>query len=343
MRNALALHAGLALLAACADTPPATGAKRAAWHDVLQNMQPTFLSVWGTSSKDVFVVGGSRGNGGPSAMMHYDGQVWKDLVPGGTDTFWWVDGTSSHDVWAVGENGRITHWDGASFTEHVSGTTATLYGVWSASPGDAWAVGGTPEGGSTKPNDVILHFDGQTWAPSLPAQAFGRAFFKVWGTGPDNLYVVGEAGTIWHRTATGWLLESQAGIATGTLTTVTGCSAHEIYAVGGRNVLRSDGSTWTRDTVSAALTNEANGVACASPGNAVIVGFGGLKMRNVSGQWSDDLAAPPYADLHAAWADESGAYWAVGGDFVTAPRAGAARGGVVGHYGDTAPSARIAH
>jgi hypothetical protein len=314
-------------------TPPA-------WHVVLHDLTPTLLCVWGTAHDDVFAVGGPRGNGTPAAVLHYDGSAWKDLGPGGTDTFWWAYGTASHDVWAVGENGRITHWDGTRFTDHSWHTTATLYGVWANAPNDVWAVGGTPLGGMSKPNDVLLHFDGTMWSPSPLPQALGRTFFKVWGTpagGAYTLYVVGEAGTIWHRVGTTWALEANnPPLATGNLTTVSGCSDTEVYAVGGNDVLVSNGKTWTRANVM--LESGVNGVACASPGNVAIVGFGGLKQRLVSGQWVTDFAVEPHEDLHGTWADPAGGFWAAGGNFVSDPVAGAGRAGVVGYYGSDAPS-----
>jgi hypothetical protein len=323
----------------CACTAPLAPAAAAKWHTVLQGQQPVLLCVWGTASSDVFAVGGPRGNGTPSAALHYDGRAWKDLAPGGTETFWWAHGTSDADVWIVGEGGRIAHWDGAAFQEYVSGTTATLYGVWAAAPRDVWAVGGSPGAGGSQPNDIVLHFDGASWAVSPPPQTFGRAYFKVWGTAPDNVYVVGESGTIWHRTGSGWTLESNP--ATGNLTTVAGCGPSEVYAVGGRDVLRSDGVTWTRMEATDLLTNDVNGVSCGSPGNVVIVGFGGLKQRLVGGAWQDDFGTQPYSDLHSAWADPTGAYWAAGGDFITDPKAGAARLGVVAYYGAATPSSAM--
>jgi hypothetical protein len=326
------------VLAGCSSPSPAGPA---AWHVVLEKLTPTLLCVWGTGPNDVFAVGGPRGNGTPSSVLHYDGHGWRDLSPGGTETFWWAHGTSDKDVWVVGEAGRITHWDGATFTGHASGTTATLYGVWAAAPDDVWAVGGTPGGATSQPNDVVLHFDGARWTPSPLPQALGRAFFKVWGTASDNLYVVGEFGAIWHRRGVTWTLESQPPIAKGSLTTVAGCSPSEVYAVGGRDVLRWDGTAWTRLDVSMSLTNDVNGVSCASPGNVVIVGFGGLKQRLVRGQWQSDFGAEPYSDLHGAWADPTGAYWAAGGDFITDPRPGAARDGVVGYYGRMVPSGAV--
>ncbi len=338
-KNPLSWRLGVlaaSLSVACSGTPTKTPGPPA-WHVVLANQPPTLLSVWGAAADDVLAVGGPLGNGSPSAVLHYDGNAWTDLRPGGTETFWWAHGTSRTDAWIVGEKGRILHWDGQTVTEGASRpTSATLFGVWAAAPDDAWAVGGTPGGGSSAPNDVVLHYDGTSWTASPPPQALGRAFFKVWGSARDDLYVVGEAGTVWHRKGAVWALESSPPIATGTLLTVNGCGPGEVYAVGGRDVLRSDGRTWTR--VDVQLDNDVNGVSCAAPGQVVLVGSAGLKERLVAGQWQDDFALEPHTDLHGAWADPTGAYWAAGGDFSSGPRAGASRGGTLVYYGVVAPS-----
>ncbi len=343
MRGALVV---LALASCGAPGGSAPDAQPPSWHVVLHDLTPTLLCAWGMAADDVFAVGGPLGNGTPSAALHYDGTAWKDLAPGGTETFWWAHGTSGKDVWAVGEHGRITHWNGSAFTEHTSGTTATLYGVWANGPADVWAVGGTPEGGTSQPNDVLLHFDGTSWSPSPLPQKLGRAFFKIWGTpsaGDTTLYIVGEFGTIWHRPSGGaWALEANnPPLSSGNLTTVSGCSDREVYAVGTEDVLVSDGKTWTKSAV--ALENEVNGVACASPGNVVIVGYAGLKQRLVGGVWVTDFASDPHQDLHGAWADPGGGYWAAGGDFASKPAAGASRVGVAGYYGSAVPSSTLAH
>jgi hypothetical protein len=329
-----------ALLVGCSG--PQAPAPAPGWHVVLSGLQATLLCAWGTAPDNVFTVGGPLGNGTPSVMLHYDGAAWTDLAPGGTETFWWTNGTSPTDVWAVGEHGRIVHFDGAKLTEQASGTTATLYGVWAASPSDVWAVGGTPGAGSGAPNDVALHFDGTGWTAASPPQLLGLAFFKVWGSGPDDVYVVGEGGTVWHRRGTQWTLESSPPVAQGTLLTVNGCGPGEIYAVGGRDVLRSDGSTWTRLPVSDALENDVNGVSCGAPGRVVLVGGGGLKERLANGQWADDFEQDPHSDLHGAWADPAGGYWAAGGDFVTGPVDGGARAGLLAYYGTSPPAGMLA-
>ncbi len=153
----------------------------------------------------------------------------------------------------------------------------------------------------------------------------------MWGTSSSDLYAVGEFGTVWHRKGTSWVLESQPPIAEGTLFTVTGCSATEVYAVGGQDVLRSDGKTWKKLTPP--LGNQVNGVACDAPGEVAIVGFGGLKQRFSSGKWSDDFVKEPHGDLHATWSDGHGSYWAVGGDFISKPAPMKPRAGIVARFG----------
>jgi len=314
------------VLAGC-EPPPA-------WFVVFDDGQldRAVLSIWGTDRTDVYAVGGPVGNGQPALALRFHGGHWRELEPGGTGTLWWVAGSGSTDVWMVGTQGRILHWDGAAFTEHASGTTATLWGVWAAAPDDAWAVGGTPNGGTAAAadNDLVLHWDGAAWSRVELPRRLGVALFKVWGTSSENLYAVGEGGTLWHRTARGWRLESEPPLATWPLLTVSGCGPDEVYAVGGRDVLLWDGTRWAREEVS--LTGNVNGVACDGF-EALLVGSGGMKLRKVRGEWKSESAKVPHADLHAAWADDKGNFWAVGGDFVSPSVPGRARDGVVAWYG----------
>ena len=319
----------------------------ASWQVVLQKLDGTLLSAWGTSATDVYAVGGPLGNTGFRALvMHFDGTSWHRLDAGANnvDTYWWAHGSGPKDVWLSGSNGRLSRWDGAAFQHYASGTTATIFGVWAASPTDAWAVGGTPEATSGQPNDVLLHWDGTSWTPSPLPRALGRTYFKVWGSGPDDVFVVGEAGTIWHRKGGAWNLDSEPPVAHGTLLTVHGCGPKDVYAVGSRDVLHYDGTTWKPDTT-VQLLNDVNGVACAGSGAsaaALIVGFGGLKQRRQAGAWQDDFGTKPFADLHGAWIDPSGGMWAAGGSFVAPAQPGVTRDGVIAHYGATSVPTTIA-
>lgn len=327
--------AALLALAGCSDDPDPPSPGPPGWQVVLDkaDLDRAVLSVWGSRPDDVFVVGGPLGNSGLETLaLHYDGAAWRDLAPGGDETFWWVGGSGPDDVWMVGERGRIAHWDGAAFTAHDVATTATLWGVVALSPTDAWIVGGTPGKGTEAPNDIVLHWDGAAWLPeALPGAPLGRALYKVWGESSDDLYAVGEAGIIWHRAGGAWERQDDPALTSGTLFTVTGCGPSEVYAVGGSAVLRSDGQAWTPLDVT--LGNSVNGVACGAPGEAAIVGFGGLKQRLVEGAWVNEFTEEPYADLHASWAEGGGAFWAVGGDWLSQATPDRARVGVVARYG----------
>jgi hypothetical protein len=313
--------------------PPPSGPP--AWQTVYdgQGLGGAVLSVWGTGPEDVYVVGGPLGNGGDAVVQRYDGASWKSLDPGGEDSFWWVSGSSATDVWMVGEKGRMTHWDGASFKEHPRVTTATVWGVWAASPTDAWAVAGSPGKGTDAPNDVVLRWDGKEWKQDpLPGAPLGRALNKIWGVSSEDLYAVGEAGTVWHRKGTTWSLESDPPIAQSNLLTVFGCSATDVYAVGGADVLHSDGTGWTAVDTGNGVSG-VNGVACGAPGEVLIVGGGGLKQRLVGTRWVDEFEVEPYGDLHGAWNDGEGSFWAAGGDFVSKAEAGRPRKATVARYG----------
>jgi hypothetical protein len=353
VKRALLVLAAASLAGACspthgepladagADVADATPAAPA-WRSVLTNLDGALLGIWGTSEKDVWAVGGPLGNAGFEALaLHFDGTAWKRMPAGGADSYWWVHGTSATDVWLVGEKGRITHWDGTKLEERASGTTATLFGVWAAAPDDAWAVGGVPDQ-PTAANDVLLHWDGAAWKHEALPETNHVALFKVWGASRDDLYVVGEAGLVWHRAGGTWTREAK-GVASGRLTTVSGCSAQEVFAVGGRDFLVK-ASDWQRS--STVLVNDVNGVSCAPPGapardygRAVIVGGGSLKLRLVGSEWQSDFGSEPFDDLHGSWVDPTGAFWAVGGKFNESPRPSVRRQGVIARYGPgTVPS-----
>ncbi len=316
-----------------------TEAGAASWTTVAEKLDGALLAVWGPSAKDVWSVGGALGNGGPPLVVRWDGAKLATVPTTGTETYWWVHGSGASDVWMVGEKGRISHWNGTALEERPSGTTATLFGVMAFAPDDVWAVGGTPDQPDA-PNDVLLHWDGASWKAEPVPEPRKVAFFKVWGARPDDLWVVGEAGVIWHRLSGAWKREGE-GVAQGRLTTVAGCSASEVYAVGGRDVLAWNGAAWSK--VDVQLLNDVNGVACAPPGAAiaagqarvVIVGGGSLKLRRgepAGTGWTSDFGQPPLKDLHGAFVDETGVLWGAGGSFASAARPGGKRDGVLARY-----------
>ena len=230
------------------------------------------MNVWGLREDLRIAVGGSFEQG---RAVHYDGAEWTE-VPAGVSLLNWVYGFSETDVWAVGANGAILRFDGATWTAVESPTDQDLWGVWGPAPDDVWAVGGTARMPSTTVPTVI-HWDGASWSlvetPALERTGVA-AFFKVWGSGPDDVYVVGDAGVVLRWDGSTWT-ELFVG-APDDLVAIWGTGPDDIVAVGGRSngvIARWDGSEWRAENV--APLRGLNGVWMRRPGVAHIVGLGG--------------------------------------------------------------------
>jgi hypothetical protein len=168
--------------------------------------------VWGSAANDVWLVGEYAASTPFSAIQHWDGTAWTAVLgfPGAIGTvrsedgvIFGVWGTSASDVWAAGASaaGPIWHFDGSSWS-HVATPplSGVLNAVWGACPNDVWAVGERPpvnQGGVVSSGGVLWHFDGQSWSEvsisGLPP------LFAVEGTGPDDVWIGGLDGTIYHH------------------------------------------------------------------------------------------------------------------------------------------------
>jgi photosystem II stability/assembly factor-like uncharacterized protein len=153
----------------------------------------TLFGVWGSSERDVFVVGGHVQRVGPQAragvILHFDGDLWSRAEEAETRSqlLYKVWGASASDVWAVGEHGAILHYDGKTWSPVASGTSFDLFAVHGRGPSEVYAVGGGQGTG------VILRWDGQRWSPFAEAEA---RLSGVWTAPGRALYVCGDRGFV---------------------------------------------------------------------------------------------------------------------------------------------------
>lgn len=280
-----------------------------------------FMSVWGRSVDEVYVVGGqplsvtADRNG---VALRYDGTMWNDVPLAQGGMLNWVHGAGRR-TWFVGEAGRVvTLDDGAVVSDRSAGTEAPLWGVWAASEDEAWAVGGDPLRADATP--VIMRWDGTAWTlvevPPLDRPA--RALFKVWAAGPDEVWAVGMLGVILRYDGTSW---AQVPSGTGDdLVSLWGRAADDIVAVGGRSggtLGRWDGSAWTFERLP--RTSGLNGSWMGPDGVAHAVGVGGRALVIVSGFEFTSTTTPTSRVLHAMWALPGGPCFAVGGSLLSSP------------------------
>jgi hypothetical protein len=85
-----------------------------------QKTQKQLVDVWGTSSSDVFAVGGA------GTILHYNGKSWTAMKGGTTNDLNGIWGSSSTDVFAVGGAGTILHYDGKLWSTMSSGVTTGI-------------------------------------------------------------------------------------------------------------------------------------------------------------------------------------------------------------------------
>lgn len=326
-----------AMLAACVlalACEPGEPSEPAAWSTPLKSQPGALLSVWGSSADDVWIVGADVGSG--PAVLHYDGATWQQHDTGATGTLWWVAGQGD-DVWMVGEGGlaiRHTRGDG-KFTVLKTPTPERLYGVLPFAPDDVWAVGGDDVSVG-----VVWHWDGEQWsAPTdLPAAlGDGLAYFKIWGSSPDDLWIVGEGGAALHRDAKSW---ERVDIPGGSkLFTVHG-RGDTVLGVGGffsaLIVELSPGAA--SEVTPPGEVLQLNGVHVGPEFSVAVGNEGSVWRRDPTGAWTADADAPNVPlDYHATYIDPDGGVWAVGGRLSDLPPTQ----GLLAHHGQALASTTI--
>lgn len=270
------------------------------------------LSAWGPSADNVYIVGGTPETG---RILRYDGADF-EIVDTATAVplVNWAYGFGPDDVTFVGNQGTILHYDGTRFEVQATPTEQDLWGVWGSAPNDLWAVGGN---GDETGLATLLHFDGSDWtATATPTlnRANVRAFFKVWGTSAEQVFVVGQRGVLLAYDGTTWTAEESG---TGEdLVSLWGTAPDNILAVGGRQngvVAHYDGDGWTSRVLD--FVPGLNGVWMRRADIAHVGGVGGT-IGTVS---IDDLSFTSSNQslsgltIHAMFGDDSGHLWAAGG------------------------------
>jgi hypothetical protein len=333
-----------ALVAGCGaseDLPDPIACDDPDWQPAITDLDRSVLAAWGTSSSDVWLVGGGLGVAGSgSLLLHWDGLRFTDVPTGQEQSLWWIWGTpDAQTMWMVGDGGTVLRRRGDAFERLPTETTATLFGVWGAGPDAVWIVGGDP-GPDGIEKDLVLHWNGTTLSRVQLPDARGTTILKIWGASADDIWASGEGGTLWHRTASGWEDRSAEVETFYTLNSVHGCSASEVYAVGGQVIFRWDGARWSHVAEAEELiSGSVVGVACG-PSAVMVVGAGGLKLRldKATGTWHDETISEPWnTDFHGAWVAGDGDIWAVGGNYGTPASSTDRRIGVVGYRGCDQP------
>lgn len=254
----------------------------------------TFTRVWGTGANDIWLIAGTDAlyhstrlaGGAPEwrAEPNLGGE------PYNAATLFAVWGSGAGDVRVGGARlqldtreglvdfNQFVRVAGATTWEGVAGS-GTVRGIWGASATDVWML---VDNSATNPweKGTTLHGTGPSaealrWTAIDSRSAVGLD--AIWGSGANDVWAVGELGTIRRVGAGDARWEIVASPTTARLRSVWGSGPKDVWAVGqAGTILHYDGASWTPSVAAFPVgpKPELYGVWGTGPDDVWIVGDG---------------------------------------------------------------------
>jgi len=288
---------------------------------VSENEAAALLSVNGTSSDDVWMVGADDGSG--ALVLHGNGLDWARQDVGARADLWWVQALPGGSVYLAGSAGTVIERRGGEWLRMQTPplAEATVFGVWSPAEGDVYAVGSAQGSGG-----FLWHYDGSSWRelplpPGLPLgeRANPPSLFKVWGASASDVWVVGDRGVVLRGNALAGFRSIDSGSQQERLFTVHGAAGRVAMVGGSANGWALEAQGEQLLTISPPGAAPLQGVCVSERGDVWAVGVAGNVYARDAGaaEWRDVFTHHPVQSLHAVWIDPGGGIWAVGGNVLT--------------------------
>ncbi len=291
----------------------------------------TILDVWGAGPEDVYAVGAE------GTVWHYDGSEVerRQVAPEGCCQAVW--GAGPDDVYAVGNDGIVVHYDGESWTQMETDTSELMVDVWGTGSENVYALSrraiyhydgegwtehhrflGPEERNSGNtiwglgPERIwmmfpLLRFDGDEWVEHdrvWAGEDWGGLPRDIWGTGPDNLYVIGARGIIRHYDGNAWRDVEDEPSVYSSLASIWGWGDQKFLAVGEQaTAVRYDGGAVEQLQTPDHVCEDFTAVWGVDASNIFVVG-GGLMMKFDGEDWEilyDWLERHPTLNREDLW------------------------------------------
>ncbi|MDC0749280.1 WD40/YVTN/BNR-like repeat-containing protein [Polyangium mundeleinium] len=227
-------------------------------------------ALWGSGAGELCAVGAN----GLILRCPKPGGAWAPVASTTNVSLNGITGTGSGLMYAVGDAGTLLQSiSSGTAWQPLPGPSKThpLHAVWSSSNGRAHIVGGA---------GTIVSKTGDHFQPT--ASGTSRDLFGVWGSGPNDVYVVGAGGKILHSTD-GLQWTAQPSGTTENLYAVWGSGPGDVYAVGrGGTILHTSdgGTTWKLQK--SGTTEALHAISGTGPGEVWIAGAAGTLLRRTS-------------------------------------------------------------
>jgi hypothetical protein len=180
------------------------------------------IDIWGSSPKDVYVVGHAS-EWLKGKIWHFDGAQWSDISEKYVEAF-------------------IAAYQGEKFLYHWS-----PQGVWGFGADDVWIAGARDTTGGLS-EGFVLRYNGKVWR-EIPINSTG-SLYCIWGTSPNDVWVGGRYGRFFHYDGSGW---APYAVADSIIVNFFGGNVgSKVYAIGANlgggivydSLLEWDGVTW---------------------------------------------------------------------------------------------------
>jgi len=301
----------------------------------MPNDRIALFGIWGSSKDDVWAVGSS------GAVFHWNGTSWaaqRNLTDAGQpQPLFGIWGSGPKDVWAYSAN-EILHTDGWNDTQtvwskvEVSRKIDTLpeaiRGIWGSSATDVWMLlGGTGMSGAGMSKCWHSYgWDGGTTQMTAALDLYksastGANFLGMWGTGPGDIWIVGENGRILHTDGYwGGMAEwTQPNSNTRShLNAVWGTAPDDVWAAGEDGALRhwtyNEGGELHWGISDSTTTSVLRSIWGSSATDIWVVGDDDTILHGNGSTWSRSQAPslPPGTPLYGVWGSGPDDVWIVG-------------------------------
>ena len=285
----------------------------ARWQLLGEQRPSSLLAAWSSGIDNVWIVGGREGVGGAPTVFRYDGSAWAKLDSGQTNVDLWQVFGFGDVVFLGGSNGTILRYENGTFTKITTPSTDIVFGLWGTSANDVWAVGGQNTGRA-----FVWRYQGTEFVavPGVPAELdTGGAVWKVSGRAANDVWMSASRGFVLHWD--GQALTSERIGGTGESLFSIGCTMTRCATAGSNTtngvLYENEGAGWASKvpTMDGPIWR---GVTPIGEPTYVVGQFGAVLRRDGDG-WKAETHGLTIEALHAAWADDDGNLFAVGGKF----------------------------
>ncbi|MBX3208405.1 MAG: hypothetical protein KF764_25390 [Labilithrix sp.] len=296
----------------------------------------SLFGIWGSSAGDVWTVGSS------GAVFHWNGNAWgthRLLTDAGQQKpLFGVWGSGPNDVWVFAAD-EIRHSDGWndagtgwSTFELAGKTDKTLISefraVWGSSATDVWAVVGSTGLVSAGVLQKCLRSEGWNGDTTALVPVFdyfkqhtpGTNFHAVWGSGPNDVWLAGDNGRIFHTDGYwGNMAEwrPQNSNTRARLTRLWGTAPDDAWAIGEIGTIRhwtyNEGGELYWAPSESTTTSTLRAIWGSSANDVWVVGDDSTILHGDGATWSRvEVPVPPGTPLYGVWGSGADDVWVVG-------------------------------